>query len=74
MSGRRSWGSIPLVAVLAVLALVAGAGCESDMAKEFRDASGAELEQGVDLLMDGLIDGAFQIWAPDSTTDSTTTQ
>lgn len=70
MHSRGKNGIVRQAAVLVVLVACVCTGCESEMAKEFREASGAELEQGVDYLMDGLVDGVFQVWSPDSSTSS----
>lgn len=43
-----------------VLALGA-AGCDSDIAKEFRAAAVPQLEAGINAIADGLISGAFAI-------------
>ncbi|MBK8913253.1 MAG: hypothetical protein IPM64_01400 [Phycisphaerales bacterium] len=49
------------VALPAMLAMLAAAGCDSDIAKEFRAAAVPQLETGINAIADGLISGAFAI-------------
>lgn len=75
---RHGSARIPLgLSVLAGLVILAGPGCDSQMAKDFREASRGQLESGVNSVVDGLLDGVFALWEPDSTaggsTSSTTT-
>lgn len=60
------WGTAALIGVAAW----ACTGCDSEMAKEFREASGAQLESGVDTVVDGLLDGVFTLWDPDTSSSS----
>jgi len=70
MHRRRKGGtSVWTVVLVAAAACVCG-GCDSDMAKDFREASGASLEQGVDYIVAGLVDGAFELWDPDTSSSS----
>ena len=66
MHGRiRNWALRWSVVLLGMVAL-AGSGCDSEMAKDFRSASRAQLESGVDTVVDGLLDGLFSLWDPDT--------
>lgn len=46
---------------LTALLVAALAGCDSDIAKEFRAAAVPQLEAGVNALVDGLVSGAFAV-------------
>jgi hypothetical protein len=65
-TNRIAWRTVAWLA----LAALACTGCESDMAKEFRTAARPQLEAGVDSLVSGLLDGAFALWEPDTTTST----
>ncbi len=47
---------------VALFALGAAVGC----GREFRDAAGPALEAGVGQILDGLVDGLFAVFEPDS--------
>ena len=51
-SGAASW----VATVIAALACIC-AGCDSEIAKDFRSASRTQLESGVNTIVDGLLDG-----------------
>jgi hypothetical protein len=50
--------------MLAVLCLTTATGCEG--AQEFRAAASSSLETGFDAIADGLIDGLFAVFQPDT--------
>ena len=63
---NNSGGASSVVTVIAALACIC-AGCDSEIAKDFRSASRTQLESGVNTIVDGLLDGVFTLWEPDST-------
>ena len=66
MRGRRRDDIFRWFVVLLVMVAWIGTGCDSEMAKDFRSASRAQLESGVDTVVDGLLDGLFSLWDPDT--------
>jgi hypothetical protein len=67
---QRSIGWLLLLLALAGFILFTQPGCSD----EFREAAGPALEQGVNSLLDGFVDGVFAVVDPDATTaDGTTT-
>lgn len=63
-------GTVLWAAVVIGVAACLCAGCDGQMLKAFREASGEELELGVGYLLDGVVDGLFEIWTPDSSAGS----
>ncbi|MCH8967182.1 MAG: hypothetical protein IID43_05850 [Planctomycetes bacterium] len=47
------------------------AGCDGDLATEFRVAAGGNFQQGVMSILTGVVDGTFALIEPDSGSDST---
>ena len=70
MDGRKTSEAFAWAAVLVGVMMCVCTGCDSERAKDFREASGASLEQGVDYIIDGLIDGAFELWEPDASSSA----
>ena len=56
--------------VLVMVVVLGNVACDSEMAKEFRAASRTQLESGVDAMVDGLLDGVFTLWDPESSSSS----
>lgn len=57
----RVWGA---TAALLALALVVCPGCDKDIRQEFVSAAISNLESGVNAIMDGLLDGLFEVAEP----------
>lgn len=49
-------------------AVLTACACGCDEAEEFRAAAGDSLKQGVNLIADGVIEGIFAVFEPDTTT------
>jgi hypothetical protein len=61
---RRQIRKLALLMVM-VLACVSGCG-RSDLAKEFRETAADSFQTSIHALADGLIDGAFAVYDPES--------
>ena len=51
---------------LALLGLTLGTGCDSEMAKEFREVATPSLQSGVSSILNGVVDGLFAVVDPDT--------
>ncbi len=51
---------------LALLGLTLLAGCDSEMAKEFREVASPSLQSGISSILDGVVDGVFAVVDPDT--------
>ena len=63
--GRTRRGAAVMAAMIGGLLTVTTCGC--DDAEEFRAIAGDSVEQGVNLIADGIIEGIFAVIEPDAT-------
>ena len=66
-NGRGKRSAAVIAAMIGALLTVTTSGC--DDAEKFRAVAGDSIEQGVDLIADGIIDGIFAVFEPDNTTE-----
>ena len=64
-NGRGKRSAAVMAAMIGGLLTVTTCGC--DDAEEFRAVAGGSVEQGVNLIVDGIIDGLFAVFEPDDT-------
>lgn len=64
--------TIPILSSLLVLLMYA-AGCNSELGQQFRRAAGPQLESGITQVLNGIVDGAFEVYQPDNDSTDTTT-
>ena len=62
--GRSRRGAAVMAAMIGGLLTVTTGGC--DDAEEFRAVAGDSVEQGVNLIADGIIEGIFAVIEPDA--------
>ncbi len=67
-TSRRRCATIALV----TLSLTFAAGCDDEIAREFRQAAIGQVETGVNAILDGVLDGIFAIAEPDSSSSTST--
>ena len=63
-----TWRGRIVLLTAAVAAVATLGGCVA--AEKFRAAAGSSLQTGVNALADGLIDGVFAVFEPDTTSDA----
>lgn len=61
---RRLRGGPASLALIAALGPLL-AGCPDDVQREFRAAAGSSLQQGVNAILDGFVDGFFAVFEPE---------
>ncbi|MHC4064581.1 MAG: hypothetical protein ACYSUI_08790 [Planctomycetota bacterium] len=66
---RRTFRRITTTTLAAAALLVASSGC-TELGDEFRAAAGPKLESGVNDLLTGIVSGAFEVFEPGKSSDS----